>query len=218
MAKLSYGSLALEIKYKSYEAEWVVYDVGFLWQDKSLINDKILKRSGSFWKVREKGKFVAENYEFCELVPLLQNVLETDEPHYWEPLEPDMIVAVYPGLYFPFLRSHWQVAYEREDVKEARQQREIEKFIKEKLPDDLFQVICFIDNYNFKDGSGYSGDGIALHPKVFRKALEQFCIDLSAEYEEFKEKFKVGEPVIYDEDFGEIHDRLYEIGEIIGID
>ena len=203
MAKLSYGSLTLEIKYKNFYADWVIYDFGFLWQGKSLINDKILKRRGEFWATREKGKFVAENYERCGLLPLLETVLETDEPEYWEPWEPDIIVAIYPNMYFPFLRSHWQVVYEREDLKEARQQREIEKFIREKLPDDLFQLICFIDVQNFKDGGGYPGDGIALHLKVYRKDLEQFFTDLSREYEEFKKQYKVGEPIMY-QDFGEL--------------
>ncbi len=46
MAKLQSGDLSLEIKFNSFEADWVAYEVLFYWQDTVIVNDNILKRTG----------------------------------------------------------------------------------------------------------------------------------------------------------------------------
>ena len=124
-------------------------------------------------------------------------MLEKDEPDYWEPLEPDIIVAVYPGMYFPFLPSHMKLIYERDEIKAKRIARDQEKAKKGKLPDDAFTFIAFVDAYNLKDAGAYRGQGLSWQMIVHRNALEQFVADLEEEYRVFKESFGVDQ---YDED------------------
>lgn len=43
MAKLQSDDLILDIKFSSFENEWVNYEVKFYWKDDIIINDNILK-------------------------------------------------------------------------------------------------------------------------------------------------------------------------------
>lgn len=52
----------------------------------------------------------------------------------------------------------------------------------EKCRNDLFTIMIFIDSYNFKDCTIYSGEGISLHMVVRREDLEKFVSDLEIEY------------------------------------
>lgn len=193
MAKLLSNSLSLEVKYKGFRHGWVEYSISFMWEDESLINDNVLKRSGDYWGSRSKGTFLANEYRQDTLTETIEKVLETDKPEYWEPMEPDVVFTIYPEMYFPFLEPHWQVAWESEQAREQREKHEKEKREKGKLPDDAFTIIVFIDAYNFRNCTAYRGEGVSLHIVVERAMLESFCRELKAEYLEFKKEFKVDE-------------------------
>ena len=100
------------------------------------------------------------------MIKTIKNVLKTCKSEYWEPLEPDAIIAIYPGKFFPFLKI----------------EEEQEKWDECKQKDDLFTIITFIDSYNFKNSGAYSGEGISLHLTIERKDLEKFVTDLEIEY------------------------------------
>lgn len=55
---------------------------------------------------------------------LLKRVLKEDKADYWEPMEPDIVVAIYPEDYFPFLPSHHKLLYESDEHKAKREARE----------------------------------------------------------------------------------------------
>ena len=103
------------------------------------------------------------------MINTIKNVLKTCESDYWEPLEPDAIIAIYPGKFFPFLK-----------IEDRKEEIEQEKWGKQK--DDLFTIITFIDSYNFKNSGAYSGEGISFHLTIERKDLEKFVTDLEIEY------------------------------------
>jgi hypothetical protein len=190
MAKLSAESLTLEITFTGFEAGDVLYEIAFLFEGESMINDALLKRSSAYWSSRRPSVFPACDYEKDYLIETIEKVLETNQPEYWEPYEPDVILAIYPEMHFPFLRSHYQVIWKNSRTKEEVERRERKKLEQGKLPDDPITLICFIDAYNFRNTRTYCESGVALHLTVERKDLELFCLELKKEYAHFKEDFK----------------------------
>ena len=193
MALLKSELLSLEINFVRFEYDWVQYEIYFRWENEPIINDKLLKRDGEYWGSRKTGSFLATEDEKDRLIDTISKVLETNEPEYWEPIDPDIIVAIYPEMYFPFLKSHYTLIHESEDHKKKREEREKLKKELGSLPDDSFTIIVFIDAYNFNNSDAYYGEGISLHLIVDRVTLENFNSELSKEYSEFKEKYKVDE-------------------------
>jgi len=194
MALLKSDLLSLEINFVGFEYGWVQYEIYFRWKNVPIINDNLLKGDGEYWGSRKTGSFLANEDDKDRLIDTISKVLETNEPEYWEPIDPDIIVAIYPEMYFPFLKSHYTLIDESENHKKKRQEREKLKKELGGLPDDSFTIIVFIDAYNFKNSDAYYGEGISLHLIVDRVILENFKSDLSKEYSEFKEKYKVDEP------------------------
>lgn len=182
MAKLQSDNLILEIRFNSFEEQWVAYEIKFYWKDEIIVNDSILKRTG-WWGKRSHGTFLANDYEKDLLIETLRKVLETNKPDYWEPVEPDVKIAIYPEMFFPFLKSHWILI--DEGTNEEIEQRENEKKEEGKHPEDLFTIIIFIDSYNFKNCEYYSGEGISLHMIITRKDLEKFVTELETEYNSY---------------------------------
>jgi hypothetical protein len=179
MAKLQSNDLTLEIKFDRFEEDWVAYEISFLWKNELIVNDNILKKS-RWWDRRKYGTFLANDYKTDYLIETLKKSLATNKPEYWEPIEPDAKIGIYPEMYFPFLKDHWV------DVEETG-----EKVIQADDIDldtnkyELFTIIVFIDTYSFEGCTAYSSEGISLHIIATRKDLEKFVTDLETEYNEF---------------------------------
>lgn len=200
MAILRNDDLSLEIRYKGFDAGWVEYEFFYRWQEDNIINDAILKRPSEYWSRRSPGAMLANEHRECGILPLLKKVLHSNQPDYWESLDPDVTIAIYPEQHFPFLKSKWKLVSESEEVKKKRIKREMEKAEKGSLPDDYIDIILFFDVYNFKDASAYYGDGICLKMTVTRAQVSRFYEDLKEEYIQFKVKFAVDE--FNKEDYG----------------
>lgn len=193
MAILKSGNLSFDFQYAGFEYGWVQYHIFFCWKDEGIVKGSLLKRGGEYWNSRPEGAFLANEDGGDGFIPLLKKVLEKGKADYWEPLEPDIIIAIYPEEYFPFLPSHYNLVYESEKHKAKRKAREELKKEKGKLPDDTFTFIAFVDAYNFKEADAYYGEGFSIQLIVKRHELEDFLIKLEAEYEEFKQRHKVDE-------------------------
>ncbi len=186
MAKLnsvSSDKLGLEIEYIGWRHGWLNYEITFCWRNKCLLNSRCLKR-----KTKRVGAILANDepneIEQDDLIRTLKKVLETNKPDYWEPIEPEVTIAFYPEMHFPFIESHWERVYESDPMKVRREEREQQK--QESggiLPDDDITVAVMVDTYNFIDEGGYSGDGVALILHPTRQQLEVFCAELEREYE-----------------------------------
>lgn len=186
MAKLSSNNLTLEIRYKDFQAGDVKYEIGFLWENESMINDALLKRWSDYWSSRSKGYFLAAEYEKDFLIATITKALQTDEPQYWRSLDPDVTFAIYPKKRIPFIKpNNERITHEEET--------ELTQKSKTKQLDDWFTVIAFVDAYNFQNSDTYCDGGIALHMLVKRRDVEIFCATLKEEYAEFIQKFKVDE-------------------------
>jgi hypothetical protein len=59
------------------------------------------------------------------------------------------------------------------------------------LPDDLLEVILFVDMYNFEGCGSYSGTGLCLRLCPPRSAVQAFYEDLKGEYFTFRERWNV---------------------------
>jgi hypothetical protein len=191
MAVLKSGDWSFDFRYTGFAWGWVQYQFYFLWKDEPVIRDSALRREGTYWGDRAKSAFLANEDEADGFLPFLKNVLKSDTADYWEPIEPDIVVAVYPDEYFPFLKSHLQLVYESDESKQQREAREKLKEEKGQLPDDLYTFIAMVDAYNFKDADAYYGQGLSIHLMVERQELEAFVNDLEVEYGEFKRRFNV---------------------------
>jgi hypothetical protein len=194
MTKLVSGDLSLEVQFQEIdEQNWIQYAISFLWQNQPLINTQVLKRHNEYWATRGRDgtAFRANEYGGDTLIPVLDKVLETNEPEYWQPIEPDVTIGFYPNLYFPFLKSHWvPVPKDEEDVGPD------EKPLHEEVPEndgashDIFTLIVLIDTQNLKDCHPYTGEGPALIMQVRRQDLEAFCVALKEEYCALEEKYR----------------------------
>lgn len=180
MAKLKSGNLTLEIKFNRLEEDWIAYEISFLWKYKIIVNDDVLKKN-RWWDRRRYGSFLANDYEKDSLIETIKQVLATNKPEYWEPVEPDAKIGIYPEMYFPFLKDHWVTVEETgEKIIQVEEPSEDEKQDTSKY--ELFTIMTFIDTYNFEDCQSYSSEGISLHLIVTRKDLEKFVTDLEIEY------------------------------------
>jgi hypothetical protein len=94
MAKLQSDGLTLDIKFMGFKDEWIEYEIKFYWKDEIIINDSLLKREGEYWGKRSTGAFLANDYQKDFLTETIRDILQTNEPEYWEPLEPDDIFTI----------------------------------------------------------------------------------------------------------------------------
>lgn len=193
MAVLQSGNLSFDFQFAEFDDGYIRYKFSFLWRDEPVMNDAILKRGNDYWDKRPVGGFLADEFREEIFVPFLRRILEEDKADYWESLDPDVTVAIYPDEYFPFLKSHWVLLHESEEQKQEREAQLQRKKERGKLPDDSYTIIIFVDAYNFKGEGVYQGDGFSLQMMVNRTTLEAFADALAREYEEFKKQFNVDE-------------------------
>ncbi len=179
MAKIKSGDLSLEITFSSHEPDWIVYEVKFSWKDEPIVNDGILKRYGKYWGSRAPFTFLANDYEKDQLIDTIKKVLETNQPEYWLPIEPDITIAFYPGMSFPFMKDH------REFIDDGVG-REFEEEMK-KIESECITIMVLVDTYNLKGiDHTYSGNGLCLLLQVKKERLEAFAVELESEYKNLK--------------------------------
>lgn len=119
MATLASDDLSLEIRYRDFQHGWIQYEVFFRWQGEIILNDAILKRQGEYLGVRGRGGVLANEDEKCCILPTLEKVLETNEPDYCETIEPDIVLAIYPEQYFPFLSRQTGIGSRERGIQEG---------------------------------------------------------------------------------------------------
>jgi hypothetical protein len=200
MARLTSDDLTLEITYReacedSLGHQTARYEVRFLWRGEPIIRDAVLKRVNSWWSSEKPGAFIASDFDAHLLLSTIEEALTTGEPRYHEPVDPDIVLAIYPDDFFPFLDAKWKIVWQSDEEKARTEERERRKREEGALPDDLFQVILAVDTYNLRGEHAYSGSGPALHMLVRRHELERFLADLRAEYTEARQRGEIDDAV-----------------------
>jgi len=160
MAKILSGKLEFEIVITDYVTDCVYYEFFFRWENTHILNDNILKRSSSYWKSRKKSGILANNDKAEFLFDSIKQVLENNEESKWETLEPDVAINIEP----------------------LRKNMDSDTLKYMKLPDDSYKITVFIDSYNFKNQSAYSGAVLSFILFTTRSELEKFLVDLQDEY------------------------------------
>lgn len=191
MATLQSRDLSFEFCFSGFEDGWVQYQFYFKWQGEPLVRDDLLKKWGEYWGSRPSGALLANEDAGDGFAPFLRKVLSQDKADYWEPTEPDIMVAIYPDDFFPFLPSHHKLIYESPELQAERKARAALKKEKGQLSDDRYTFMVFVDAYNLKRAGFYYGQGLTLQMVVNREELETFATCLEREYLEFKERFQV---------------------------
>jgi hypothetical protein len=201
MAKLASGNLAIEIQYKEFDdQDWIQYEIFFLYKGQPMIQDFQLKRVNEHWQNRSPGAFKANEYQGDHLIQTIQKALDTDEPQYYKPTDPDFTLAIYPKKIFPFMPSDWEMVWASDEVIQQAEDHELVREVAGgRLPDDPFTIILMIDVYNFGEEGAYYGEGPALILLPRRNELRKFLNDLQAEYAEFCKTWNIHEsPEDYD--------------------
>lgn len=145
MATLKNEGLSLEIKYHDFKYGCVHYDICLRWRGEPVINDSILKRHNEYWANRGVGAIKACEDGECGILPLLRRVLETNEADYWEGTDPDILLAVYPDSFFPFLPPKWTFVPITPKAKSENMALERKHAKPKPRPDDYFEVMLFVD-------------------------------------------------------------------------
>ncbi len=195
MAKLTSGNLAFEIQYKEYDDQhWIQYEIFFLYKDQPMIQDAQLKRINEHWQKRSKSAFRANEYEHDELIEIIQKALDTDEPQFYEPTDPDFILAIYPKKVFPFIPRNWKLVWASDNaIQQAQDHELVRELAGGRLPDDPFTVILMVDIYNYGEEHAYCGEGPALILIPQRHELRLFLEELQKEYAEFCRTWNIPE-------------------------
>ena len=193
MAKLRSDDLVLEIKFQDYNDGWVEYEIAFLWQDEPIINDSLLKRITPYWQRRSPGRFKANQLLEDDLVRTLEEALANGKASYWEPLEPDITISIYPNQDFPFLcfSQGKHISSDRSGAEGLGNQGEEGAETDAREDEGTFTLVVAVDLYNFQGSRVYYGEHVALIMTPTRQALERFAKELRAEYASFKEKYEV---------------------------
>ena len=117
-----------------------------------------------------------------EILPFLRKVLETNKSDYWVPDDPDIVLAIYTDDDVPFLPPKWTLLWEKSELTAERETRDAMRAKCGPLPDDLVEMILFVDAYNFAGAGLYYGDGVCFKLRPTRACLQKFYNELRGEY------------------------------------
>ncbi|NUO07292.1 MAG: hypothetical protein HUU08_01200 [Candidatus Brocadia sp.] len=187
MAILKSENLELDMSLRWDNIEGIVYDLVFKWRGIPIVNDSIIKRGNDWWSQAKPSGFFFTEYAKLRPVAFFKKMLDSQKSDYIEPIDPDIRITVHPIHALPEDRS--SVMWEAEHIKRQREERERLKRELGKLPDDLFEIIFFLDTYNFKGCAAYSGDGISFNFLVIRTEFENFIRQLDQERQSMVEKY-----------------------------
>lgn len=179
MAKLYYehgdsekNVLVFEIKVlttRAWEEDYIRYKVSLKWQGVPVLNEKVMKRGGSYWNKGKSGAFLIEEFGGPSLIKTLRKALDTGKKQFWEAWpESDALMSVFPHAYLPGLKK-------------------VDK-------GDLFYNLCTIifcgDIYQFKDSSFQNGggDGVAFVMRPDWEDYKKFVEDLEKEFKAVQKK------------------------------
>lgn len=199
MAILSSYNLGLEIRFIELDSNnWVQYEIRFLYKDEPMAVDSQLKRSPEHWSKRSPGAFLANQYGQDGFLPTLWRALETEQPQFFTPIDPDVTLAIYPRQVFPRVGQEWSLIYrsqeDEQDEQDAALIREVAGALDAPLPDDPFTVVLKVDMYNYGHTPMYMGSGPALILLVKRHELLAFTEALQREYDAFCAQWGIEPP------------------------
>ena len=183
MAILSDGDLSFELRYIRVEygpVSWVYYRFRFLWQDIPIINDAILKRINDYWNDRREGELLACSDLDDDLLPVLERGLRENVPVEWEPVDPDVMISLFPDLRLAYWGTSTSLDVESDQKEEASEQSSPPNLEHDK---DLFTLVVLVSPYQFKESDYYGCGGPGLQLVVSRSELEAFLAQLRDEFE-----------------------------------
>lgn len=186
MAVLRDSGLSFEFVFKTVdECLWLKYEMFFRWDDQYVFRNDLLKRRPAGWADRSEGALMANEFDGDSFLPVLERTLTAKEPLWWEPTEPDVLIAFYPDQRFPMIPDTRPVGYADRILRQMEERRSRKEACGGILPDDPVTMIVYVDAYNFRGCSPYYGSGFAMVMTPSREQLGEFHRALKREYDAF---------------------------------
>ena len=172
MAKLTCDPICLEIQYCEIgDHQWIGYKIAFWSGVQSIINPALQEKNINGPLSTSDTYFLANEYQGETLISTIREVLDSGAPLYWQPIEPDVSIAFYPRVDFPFTELP---------------QPPFKKVVDEDTP---ITVVAVIDAYNFHPQmDAYMGNGPALVLITNGLALRTFLHELESDFGSFRQK------------------------------
>jgi hypothetical protein len=204
MATITSREFSLSIEFTQHGEDFVAYYFSLTRNGVPVINPRIydgLTRAGQKLVRGAGADDTGEN-----LIAMLQWALKNNQATYWEPIEPDVTLAIYPDDVFPLGPAHRKIVRvddpfeqpgpelapnemtlwtsEEADEEDAKYLAKKEA-LGGKHPDDPVCLILSISDYVFGGGAySHSGPAMILHPS--RREVSAFVRALKREFRKLK--------------------------------
>lgn len=206
MATITCREFSLDIEFTQRGEDFIAYYISLTRNGVPVINPRIYDGLSREGQKRVRGAGADDTGE--RLIATLEWALQNNQATYWEPVDPDVTLAIYPDDVFPLDPAHRKVVrfnegspfdlsrptlapneievWTSEEADEEDAKYEAKKqALGGKHPDDLVCLILSISN-NVFGGEGYShtGPALILHPT--RRKVSAFVRALKSEYRALK--------------------------------
>lgn len=194
MAKISADNITLEISYKGFHENKIVYGFNLLFKGKPCINleafNNVEQIDGSFR--------LTDNSE--GLIPAIKKALKTEMPVYWQPIQQYIQVGIYPDIFHTHLNmpSVEFIGLKKNALDEIIN---LEHLNTKTLDNDRFFIVFnlhaiyadqeSLDYEEMWHFYGLTSTSISISLEVKRLQLKQFLNQLEHEYELFCDTFEV---------------------------
>ena len=192
MPRLSSEDLVWDIRYSSVNTNWYYYRMTLHWKGIPVVNPATRNPSDD-GSVRDAFGICNENGD--ALRHIFDYALATGRPAAWDAVEQDSLIAIYPGMSWPFCDFNMGSDFFDSSVSSQEHvKREKSRLEEAFAPAGIWTLMIFIDSEWLKGGELVSGSGIIMTMSVERQQVEQFRKELEQEYEEFSNRIGYRDP------------------------
>lgn len=187
MATLQTDLLSLEILYGDAIPGFIEYRVVVRWDEISVINHALLKKIAWDRAGARAGMVRTWDDAPCRLLPMLRRGLRTGQSAFWRPLDQDVLLAVYPGQFFPFedgLPTPPATAADTEPETWPDPDAPLALAEVSACPETI-DVMVFFDSAAFQNSRGYGGPAVGACLSASRSTLHSFCEGVRSDYAKF---------------------------------
>jgi len=188
-------NLSFEIIYHDFPGEdydWIQYLLFFRHNGQSIVRESDFKQDAK-WHEWHEGRpphaLWIEDDGADFILPLVRMALNTNVPVYYEMLEEDLTISIFPSRYHPRLHiSSENYCCSRDDALKltAEIQANYDRFIP-----SYYDFIFEFHTRIFTDDSPLASSGLLFRITAERQEVERFSEELTAEYHAFNRKFNL---------------------------
>lgn len=186
------NNLSVEIRYHDFpgeEYDWIQYLLFFRHNGKPIVRESDLKQDAKWHENRPPDALWIEDDGADFILPMVRMALNTNVPVYFEMLEEDLTLSIFPSRYHPRLHiSSKNYCCSREEA--LQQTAEIQANYDRYSPahyDFIFEFHTRI----FSDDSPFASNGLLFRITAKRQEVERFNEELTDEYHAFNRNYNL---------------------------